>query len=64
MLLAVCLTHTITWMKRMADEYLVSAGMNRVKAWAVKQVVYYADHRLKPYVQMMEDGINPLTQAS
>jgi radical SAM superfamily enzyme YgiQ (UPF0313 family) len=61
MLLAVCLTHTISWMEKMADEYLISSGMNRLKAWGVKQVVYYADHRLQPYIKMMRDGINPLT---
>jgi radical SAM superfamily enzyme YgiQ (UPF0313 family) len=62
MLLAVCLTHTISWMEEMADEYLMSAGMNRLKVWGVKQVVRYADRRLQPYIKIMSEGINPLTQ--
>jgi radical SAM superfamily enzyme YgiQ (UPF0313 family) len=62
MLLEVCINHTITWMKSMADEYLLSSGMNRMKVWGVKRVIHYADRRLSPYLKLMKDGINPLTQ--
>jgi len=59
-LLAVCLNHTLLWMKRMADEYLNSAGMSPMKLWGIKRVIQYADWRLCPYLKMMREGINPL----
>lgn len=62
MLLAVCITHTISWMKTMADDYLLSAGMNHMKVWGVKRVIHFANRRLHPYLKLMQEGINPITE--
>ncbi len=61
-LLSACIRHSIKWARAMADENLTAVQMNWWKKAAIKQVLRIIDRRLHPYLQMMDEGINPQTQ--
>ncbi|MDH7517559.1 MAG: radical SAM protein [Candidatus Thermoplasmatota archaeon] len=61
-LLAACIRHSIKWSSALADENLTSTDMKLWKKAAIKQVIQIFDRRLSPYLKMMDEGINPITQ--
>ena len=58
-LLAACINHTIKWSYKIADEN-PPAEMSGWKVWALKKIVKYMDKRIRPYLDLMEEGISPL----
>ena len=61
-LLAACIRHSIKWSYVFAGENLTATKMNWWKKAAIKQVIRIIDRRLQPYLKMMDEGINPITQ--
>ncbi len=58
-LLATCFRHLLKWSYRIADENPPSE-LNGWKIWAIKRIIKYMGKRINPYLELMEDGINPL----
>lgn len=63
-LLAACIRHSIKWSDALAGENLTATKMRWWKKIAIKQIISIINRRLKPYLKMMDDGINPLRQNS
>jgi radical SAM superfamily enzyme YgiQ (UPF0313 family) len=61
-LLSACIRHSIKFSYILADDYLGSRGMRWWKRTAIKRVIRFIDNRLKPYLKMMDEGVNPMTQ--
>lgn len=60
-LLAVCINHSLKWSYELAGEDLSVVGVGRGKIWAIKRVIKILHRKLKPYLLVMEEGINPMT---
>jgi len=60
-LLATCINHDFKWIYKIADENLGTTGMVGWKGWAVKKIARYMEKRLDPYLKLMEEGVNPIT---
>lgn len=58
-LLAVCINHTLKWSYKILDENPPSE-IKGWKLWAVKKIVRYMDKRMRPYIDLMEEGISPI----
>ena len=61
-LLAACIRHTIKWSYVLAEENLTATKMKWWKKVAIKQVIRIIDRRLHPFLNMMDEGINPIVQ--
>ncbi|MGF3555207.1 MAG: B12-binding domain-containing radical SAM protein [Thermoplasmatota archaeon] len=60
-LLATCINHDFKWVYTLAEENLPTVKMSGWKIWAIKKVIRYMEKKLSPYVKLMEEGINPIT---
>jgi len=58
-LLATCINHDFRWVYKLAEETLPTVEISGWKRWAIKKVIRYMEKRLRPYVKLMEEGINP-----
>lgn len=59
-LLATCLNHDFKWIYKLAEENLPTVELNGWKIWVVKKIIKYIEKRLRPYLKLMEEGINPM----
>ena len=60
-LLAACANHDFKWVYQLAEENLPTVGMSGWKIWAIKRVIRIMERKLNPYLKIMEEGINPIT---
>ena len=60
-LLAACVNHDFKWVYQLAGENLSTVGMSGWKIWAIKRVIRIMERKLNPYLKIMEEGINPIT---
>jgi len=59
-LIATCINHDFNWVYELADESMSAVGVSGWKIWSLKRVIKYMDRKLKPYLDVMMEGINPL----
>jgi radical SAM superfamily enzyme YgiQ (UPF0313 family) len=60
-LLAACMEHNFRWVDELAYESLRAIGMNGLKVWAIKRILSYIKRKLAPYLEIMKEGINPIS---
>jgi radical SAM superfamily enzyme YgiQ (UPF0313 family) len=62
MLLAECVDHDFHWAYDLMDELFTQNRTSGAKARMLKIAAWYMQRRLKPYVEMMREGGNPLEE--
>lgn len=61
MLLAACMKHDLKWIDKMADDYFKKN--RRLQGFFVRKVILkLMKRKLKPYLKLMEQGVNPLRE--
>ncbi len=61
-LLSMCLKHDFKWIYSIVEENLPAVGMGSLKIWGIKKVVRYMHKRLMPYIDIMDEGKNPIEE--
>lgn len=61
-LLATCINHNLYWVHDYMDEYFKEKKISFLKGKFLRFFANYMERRIKPYVKMMEEGINPITE--
>jgi radical SAM superfamily enzyme YgiQ (UPF0313 family) len=60
-LLAACIRHSLKWAYVLVRENRSTKEMKLWKNIAIKGIIRIMNRRLGPYLKMMEEGINPMT---
>ncbi len=60
MLLAECIEHDFHWVPIMMEELFAQDRMSSPKSGAMKLASWYMRHRVKPYLELMKEGKNPM----
>ena len=58
-LLATCFRHLLKWSYKISDEN-PPPELSGWKIWAIKRIIKYMGKRINPYLELMEEGINPI----
>gem|GEM_PF-6638712 len=62
-MLATCIDHNFKWIYKLADEHFRMTKLSFWKSGLIKTIVRILQRKLRTYLKIMKDRINPINNA-